>query len=247
MPAIRNFISENFMITGGTRFLVTCEHGGNHIPAPYVEFFEGWDTILSSHRGYDPGALTLARELAKTLQAQLIASTVSRLLVELNRSPHHPHLFSQAVCRQPESLKQDILARYYIPYRSQAEEEVAQIKGHGQRIVHISSHSFTPNLNGTVRNADIGLLYDPSRKTELNLCRRWQQELMKQIPNIRVRRNYPYSGKSDGLCSYLRKRFSEKHYLGIELEVNQRYVAQGGEEWHRLRKGVISSLLEALP
>ena len=31
----------------------------------------------------------------------------------------------------------------------------------GRRVIHISSHSFTPELNGKVRRADVGLLYDP--------------------------------------------------------------------------------------
>jgi len=41
--------------------------------------------LLDSHRGHDPGALAMARSLARSLDATLLAATVSRLLVALNR------------------------------------------------------------------------------------------------------------------------------------------------------------------
>ena len=45
------------LVTGLTvdTFIVTCEHGGNRIPAPYRPLFRGQKALLDSHRGYDPG------------------------------------------------------------------------------------------------------------------------------------------------------------------------------------------------
>ena len=77
-------------------FLVTCEHGGNQIPAAYADLFCGWQARLCSHRGYDIGALVMARALAAALQAPLVASTVSRLLIDLNRSLSSPQAWSDA-------------------------------------------------------------------------------------------------------------------------------------------------------
>jgi predicted N-formylglutamate amidohydrolase len=74
--------------------IVTCEHGGNHVPPPYRALFRGRERLLASHRGWDPGALTAARELARVLRAPLIFSRVTRLLIDLNRSPGHRALFS---------------------------------------------------------------------------------------------------------------------------------------------------------
>jgi predicted N-formylglutamate amidohydrolase len=73
-----------------TAFLVTCEHGGNRIPAPYRKLFVRQRALLDSHRGWDPGALQMARALSTALRAPLVASTTSRLLVDLNRSAGHP-------------------------------------------------------------------------------------------------------------------------------------------------------------
>ena len=78
----------------------TIGHGkGNRIPPPYRRWFAGEEGLLASHRGYDPGALAMARTLVATTGAMLVAATVSRLLVELNRSAHNPRVFSAIVRR----------------------------------------------------------------------------------------------------------------------------------------------------
>jgi hypothetical protein len=75
-------------------FIITCEHGGNRIPTPYRLLFRGQGALLDSHRGYDPGSLVMAKALASACRAPLVASTTSRLLIDLNRSIGHPQLFS---------------------------------------------------------------------------------------------------------------------------------------------------------
>src|SRR6185369_15267283 len=158
-------------------WLVTCEHGGNRIPAPYQRLFRGQRALLDSHRGYDPGALVMAKALASTLRAPLVSATVSRLLVDLNRSIGHPQLFSAATRSAPAPLRAAIVDRHYRPYRAQVERLVGRSVSRGRRVIHISSHSFTPELDGRRRNADVGLLYDPGRHAESVLCARWQASL----------------------------------------------------------------------
>jgi predicted N-formylglutamate amidohydrolase len=87
---------------------------------------------------------------------------------------------------------------------------------------HVAVHSFTPVLDGVVRTADIGLLYDPRRPRELVTARAWRAALRDTVPALRVRSNYPYRGVSDGLTRALRRRLGDRDYVGIELEVNQR-------------------------
>ena len=113
--------------------VITCEHGGNRIPAPYRQLFRAHQALLDSHRGYDPGALTMARALAMAFAAPLVASTVSRLLVDLNRSVGHPRLHSEATRKAPAEMRERILKRYYQPYRAQAERFVRQAIADAQR------------------------------------------------------------------------------------------------------------------
>jgi predicted N-formylglutamate amidohydrolase len=226
-------------------FLVSCEHGGNRIPAPYRSLFRGYDALLDTHRGYDFGALVMARALARALRAPLVTSTISRLLIDLNRSIGHPRVFSAATRGAPASLRANIAERHYWPYRLRVERLVRQSVSRRRRVIHISSHSFTPELDGKVRSADVGLLYHPGRRGEAELCARWKSSLAELAPQLRVRRNYPYAGKGDGLTSYLRQRFAPSVYVGIELEINQSIVLAAGRRWTALRSSLIDSLRTA--
>jgi predicted N-formylglutamate amidohydrolase len=221
--------------------IVSCEHGGNRLPAPYRALFP--PRMLESHRGYDPGALALARDFAGAYGAELAYSTVSRLLVELNRSMGHPQLFSPVV---PAEARSDLLERYYRPYRARVEASVARALRRGKRVVHLSCHSFTPRLCGVRRRADVGLLFDPRHPTEAELCTIWHRRLRAMDAGLQVRRNYPYRGWSDGLTTHLRRRFGTPSYLGIALEVNQKYPRANGAKWRALRRTLVESFGEAL-
>lgn len=228
--------------------LVSCEHGGNRIPPPFRYLFQTAQDqlLLDSHRGFDAGALIIARELAAKLTAPLVASTISRLLVDLNRSVGHPHLYSNATRNAPAEVRRKILENYYRPYRRKAENLIQEAVAHGRRVVHVSCHSFTPELNGQVRNADIGLLYNPARMGEVALCECWKASLRACAAEFAVRRNYPYAGKNDGFTAYLRQRFAPDEYVGVELEVNQKRVLEAGGSWRLLRTTLIESLTVAL-
>ena len=188
----------------------------------------------------------MARELAAALKAPLLSSTVSRLLVDLNRSVGHARFHLAAVRDAGPAVREAIVERYYQPYRAQAGQYVQRAMERGRRVIHVSSHSFTPVLDGAVRTADVGLLYDPARAGEVALCERWQAALKALAPDLNVRRNYPYAGKGDGLTRELRRRYSPSTYVGIELEINQKHVEGPADRFRALRRVVIEALRAAL-
>jgi predicted N-formylglutamate amidohydrolase len=215
-------------------FIFTCEHGGNRIPRQYQHLFKGQARILQSHRGWDPGALQLARACARDCSVPLHFSQVSRLLVDLNRSAHHRALFSGATRQLDTGEKRGICEQYYFPYRNRVE---TAIRDEPRRpVIHLAFHTFTPELNGVVRKGDIGLLYDPARAAEMAFCIGLQAVLKQAFPQLVVRRNYPYLGAADGFTTYLRKRFPQRVYLGIELEINQKHVRADNRHWRSLLK-----------
>jgi predicted N-formylglutamate amidohydrolase len=222
--------------------IITCEHGGNRIPAPYRQLFRGQRALLDSHRGYDPGSLVMSKALASAFAAPLVASTVSRLLIDLNRSIGHPQIFSAVTRAAPARTRAQIVEQHYRPYRMQVERLIGRAVARGHRVIHISSHSFTAELDGRVRGADVALLYHPGRRREAEVCGRRKETLAALAPELRVRRNYPYAGKGDGLTSHLRVRFAQCDYVGIELEVNQGIVFAAGRRWMALRRMLIDSL-----
>jgi predicted N-formylglutamate amidohydrolase len=142
-------------------------------------------------------------------------------------------------------LRTTIIEQIYRPYRAEVELLIRRSVARGRRVIHVSSHSFTSVLDGKVRCADVGLLYDPARQREADLCARWKASLAAIAPQIRVRRNYPYSGNGDGLTSALRLVFPARAYVGVELEVNQDIVIAAGRRWISLRSALIDSLRSA--
>jgi predicted N-formylglutamate amidohydrolase len=226
--------------------VVSCEHGGREVPHAYAALFTDHVALLDSHRGWDPGALELGGQIAAAFNAPLHASTTTRLLIDLNRSIGHRQLYSEPTRGLPRAARAEIATRHYRPHRDAVEGEIARRIAAGSQVIHIASHSFTPVMAGVVRRADVAWLYDPKRAGEAALTQRWMAELARRAPGLRLRRNYPYQGSGDGLAKVLRTRFSSTAYVGIELEVNQRFVRLGGENWLAVQSAIAGALNNAL-
>lgn len=224
------------------QLLVTCEHASNSIPERFSGSFAGAGAALQSHRGWDPGAHEQARFLARYLNAPLITGSVSRLLVELNRSPGHEQLWSEFSTTLPDSEKAAIIDKYYLPYRKDVAWAVEKALAASGTCIHLSVHSFTPVWDGRRRLTDVGLLFDPSRVLEAAFCLRWRNLLQQQIPGIRIDDNMPYLGTDDGLTTTLRGAYTDSRYLGIELEVNQRFFDEDHPTFFRITEGLAYTL-----
>jgi predicted N-formylglutamate amidohydrolase len=233
------------MTTRGIALVLSCEHGGNAVPRAWARLFAGAARLRASHRGWDPGALALARVLARELGAPLFAARITRLLVDLNRAEDNPAVFSELTRALPADVRADLLARWHRPHRTRVVTAIDRLVGRGRAVVHVAVHSFTPVLDGVVRTADIGLLYDPARPRERALATSWRAALAACDPSLRVRANYPYRGTSDGLTRALRRRHGDRVYAGIELEVNQRLVADR-RRFAALQSAVARSLARAI-
>lgn len=251
------------------RLLLTCEHAANAVPPRWAHLFDSPSAraALSSHRGWDPGAAPLARALSSltsdlyplpSLSSAALAKeeapllrrshgaggcllgTATRLLVELNRSPGHPQFWSEFTRDLPPAEKDDILRDIYIPFRRSARETLDRLAALSPSpVFHLSVHTFTPELDGESRDADIGLLYDPTRPLEVQWANAWESVLRPLAPEWRIRRNYPYSGTDDGHVTHLRTQYPPEAYAGLELEVNQALLvtapalADAAERLHR--------------
>ena len=211
--------------------IVTCEHAALRIPKKYLPLFAGAGGILETHQGYDIGAAELSRHLSKHLKAPLFLGEYSRLLVDLNRGFKHRKVFSRFTRDLPAAEKERLLEKYHVPYRSAVTRCVRQEVENQCPVIHLSVHTFTPELNGKVRNADIGVLYDPKRPAEKIMARHLLATFKANMPHLRHRCNYPYQGISDSLTADLRKKFKDAFYAGIEIEVNQRLAKGPPETW----------------
>lgn len=230
--------------------VISCEHGGNSVPARYRHLFAtpAAKAALASHRGWDPGSLQIGRWFARRQQTPLIVSTTTRLLVEPNRSLGHRRIFSEWTQALPDDQKQTLLDHYYHPHREKVVAAITAAHADRRTVLHLSMHTFTPTLDGVTRTTDVGLLFDPAREPEADFCRQWQQQLRRHLSDLTIHRNRPYRGTSDGLTTALRRQFPPQRYLGIELEVNQRFFADGSSPGARrtLLENLAVSLQAAL-
>ncbi|NOG45642.1 MAG: N-formylglutamate amidohydrolase [Calditrichaeota bacterium] len=223
-----------------TTLLFTSEHGGNQIPEKYKHLFKGHENVLKTHRGYDLGIWSMAEAFSNGLQARLFKINISRLLVDVNRSLWRRTLFSEMTKPLSKSEKKNILDSYYYPHREKISTFLNDQISSGQKVLHIATHSFTPVMNGVERNADIGFLYNPERSNEKLISKEWKKTL-NMCSDLRVRFNYPYRGKPDGLTAHFRKKYSNGSYLGVELEVNQKFVNEEGRFPDDLCKMLVST------
>lgn len=156
---------------------------------------------------------------------------VTRLLIEMNRSLNSTTLFSEFSSGLSTTEKSQLVQDYYLPYRNAVEAAIA----HNVRpVLHLSVHSFTPVLHGVERNVDVGLLFDPNVASETRFCTALKKSLEIRLPDLRIKFNEPYNGTDDGVTMAMRKKFPGTEYLGIEIELNQKFV--GSPTWLRIQR-----------
>lgn len=217
--------------------VLSCEHASNRVPAFYDNL--GLDAgSLRSHIAWDIGAREVTRSFARALGCNAYEGRWSRLVADLNRSANHRKVIAESSfgieIPGNRGIDADERARriekYWQPYRDAVESGVRAAIARAGLCVHLSVHSFTPTVDGHVRNADVGILFDPRRRRESALARRWAREIA--AAGLRVRLNYPYRGTADGLCKTLRERLPASAYVGVELELNQGCLADRASRTH---------------
>lgn len=201
--------------------VVTCEHAGNEVPGALRSCFRGSAAALRSHRGWDIGALGVARRLSERLGVPLLFQPVSRLVVEMNRSLDSATLFSEFTRDLPDRDRAALIDAYWRPFRSECRARIDRAIARDGRALHISVHSFTPVWKGRERAVEIGLLDDPRRTRERAVTGSWRREVLGRAPAAwRIYLNRPYAGWTDGHTGALRRELAPSRYAGVEIEVN---------------------------
>ena len=185
--------------TRPTRWLITCDHAANTVP-PFVNGGSlGLDeTEMNRHIAYDVGAAGVARALGEALNAPVIFSNFSRLVIDPNRGEDDPTLLMKLYDgtiipgnrHADESEVQTRLNRCYRPYHTKLSEMAARQSD----TVIVSIHSFTPQLKGRPpRPWHIGLLYAADTRLAHGLA-----DVLQGEKDLCVGENEPYGGHLPG-------------------------------------------------
>ena len=180
---------------GRSTMLLICEHASNRLPARYGTL--GLEPAeRESHIAWDPGALGVAQELSRLLDAPLIHATVSRLVLDLNRDPSAPDSIaslSEATTvpgnldLAPEERARRV-REIYDAFHGAVDAFVDARKVEDRIRAIVSIHSFTPVYRGIPRPWDIGLIFNRDERFARSVERGLRQDAA-----LDVGLNQPYS------------------------------------------------------
>lgn len=238
-------------------YLVTCEHGSERVPNWLANYFcaSQPDSPRVCTQGYDVGARQVARHFAARLGCVSVEAPYNPIVIDCNRPANHRHLFSSLARRIPQPDRERLIQETHTVHHDRIRTVIEHFQRRGEQTIHLAIHSFAPfepGKNGvgtdqrceSARRTDLGLLYDPSRQLERDLCAHWYESLFYRLPMLRVRRNYPMRGTREGLTQMLRREYPSEAYLGIELQMNQAWCARELSISRHVLDGIIESLTE---
>ena len=182
---------------GKAPLLLLCDHASKAVPKS-LGMLGITDAQLSQHVGWDIGGLDSAIELSKQLDAPLVASGYSRLVIDCNRWPggagSTPEISDTVHVPANKGItKEQVDARAdacFWPYHREVDRHLDRMTAGGRKICMLVMHSFTPEMKGFRRPWHVGVLWnDDPRFPEPLLA-----ELRKDASLV-VGDNEPYSAR----------------------------------------------------
>lgn len=183
--------------TGKTPLLLLCDHASKAIPRALGDLGITAEE-LSRHVGWDIGGLDAAIELSRILDAPLVASGYSRLVIDCNRWPggegSTPEISDTVVVTGNKGLsKEQVDARVHAcfwPYHHEVDRQLDRMTAGGRQICLLVVHSFTPEMKGFKRPWHVGVLWNDDARLPGPLL----AELRKDAALV-VGDNEPYSAR----------------------------------------------------
>lgn len=182
--------------SGDGPFVLVCDHASNRIP-------DGFDGLglrpheRLMHIAWDPGALAVALQLSERLDAPLVHSTVSRLVVDCNRTDTAPDLIpvvseltaipGNSELEPGEKLMR--VARYHAPFHAAITDLLDRRQAAGQETILVTVHSYTPVYKGVQRPWPIGLIHG----RDMSFTRAVGDALLAEWPDLNLGWNEPYA------------------------------------------------------
>ncbi len=235
---------------GKAPLLLLCDHASKAVPQALGDLGIP-ASELARHIGWDIGGLDAAIELAKALDAPLVSSGYSRLVIDCNRWPggegSTPEVSDKTVVPANKGLtKEQVDARAeacFWPYHREVDRLLDAMSEGGRQICMLVMHSFTPSMNDFDRPWHVGVLWnDDPRLPEPLLAE------LRRDESLVVGDNEPYSAR-DPYEYTLTAHAQPRALPHCSLEVRQDLIGttEEAQAWgRRLAPAISSAVRKAL-
>jgi predicted N-formylglutamate amidohydrolase len=234
---------------GAGGVVLICEHASNHIPDAYRGLGLR-DDQRRMHIAWDPGALEVATELSRLLDAPLVHARYSRLLLDLNRAPGA----ADAIALSSEDIpipgnhgigaaEQELRRRrIYQPFHAAIDALIERRLRAGQATAVASIHSFTPVYRGQPRPWQVGVIAQHDRRLADGML-----AALRRDPTLCVGDNQPYA-PADGVYHTIERHGEARGLACVMLELRQDLLADAPaqRDWARRLEAGIRYALAAL-
>lgn len=230
-----------------SNIVITCDHATNTVPFEINGGELGVDEQdMARHIAYDVGAKSVSLALGELLDAPVICSNFSRLVIDPNRGEDDPTLLMKlydgtlipANRHATASEVEQRLNLCHRPYHAALTELAARQND----TIIVSIHSFTPQLKGRPKRPwHVGVLYADDQ--------RLSDAFIKEIstnPDICVGANEPYIGHLPGDAIDRHALQTGRLNVLIELRNDLIETEQGQTEWAQLLAPYIQRSIDTL-
>ena len=182
---------------------------------------------LLRHIAWDPGALGVASRMSEQLDAPLVRSLASRLLIDCNRPLDAPDLIAPVSETTVIPGNQNLtpgerlarINRFYDPFHDLIEDVLRPRLFRGLRPGLIAVHSFNPVYRGIDRPWEVGIIHDDDSAWALGMV-----EHIRSATGLTVGVNEPYAPK-DRVYFTLECHARSRSLPAVMIEVRNNEIA----------------------
>ena len=217
-----------------SEFVIAVDHASARIPRRLGDL--GLPAAeLARHIAWDIGALAVAQRVAAELDAPLLATGYSRLVIDCNRDPRVASSIPTIgeLIEIPGNIglsAEEVAARrteIFQPYHDRLRKLLDARAASGQPTILVAQHSMTDVFKGTHRKMHAAVLYNRDR-----LFAGLVLESLQGDPGVTVGENEPYfvSDETDYTIPHHAEARGLPH---VEIEIRQDLISEavGQAEW----------------
>jgi len=234
---------------GRSPFFFTCDHYGRLIPRALGDLGVAAGE-RERHIAWDIGIAGVATELARDMDAHLIAQRYSRLVIDCNRpfdSPGSIPLISEAteIPGNGGLTPERIAARrqaIFAPYHARIAQTLDARKAAGRPTLLVALHSFTPVYAGIARPWHVGTLYHRDARLPHLL-----RDALRHEGDLVVGDNEPYA-VSDATDYTIPVHGERRGLMHSGIEIRQDLIADqaGQHQWAERLARILRVIEETL-